>query len=134
MTWVSLPCYDGFNAFAVWPDQNIVRYSIDLSVKISFIIKRNCGVLPFGIIKIDFYWINILYLYISVSKVQVILFKVWLQVTSCYGLFSTDLIISPKPTNRRVNIPFYPGYKYVAYPARNKEEVILIKIWRDLEY
>ena len=44
-------------------------------------------------------------------------------MTSCYGLMSTEHIVSPHPTGGWINFNFYPGCRYVAFPARNSDEV-----------
>ena len=36
---------------------------------------------------------------------------------------STAAINSPVQTSQRITVPFYPGSRYVAYPACNSEEV-----------
>ena len=43
---------------------------------------------------------------------------------SCYGLFSTNTILSPESTGNKVTLPFYPRCKYVAFASRQSEEVI----------
>ena len=49
--------------------------------------------------------------------------SVLVQVVSCYGLLSTNPIMSPVATGRMVTLPYYPGCKYVAYAAKYMEEV-----------
>ena len=56
-------------------------------------------------------------------------YNLFTQVQSCYGLFSTNPIMSPVPTGNCVTLPFYPGYKYVAYASENIEEVWILKIY-----
>ena len=56
-------------------------------------------------------------------------FILFSQVTSCYGLFSNNPIMSPVSTGKYVTLPFYPGYKYVAYASENIEEVWILKIY-----
>ena len=45
------------------------------------------------------------------------------QITSCYGLLSTEVINNPVLTGSRVCLPFYSGCRYAAFPARNDQEV-----------
>ena len=49
------------------------------------------------------------------------------QVSSCYGLFSINPIMSPVSTGNSVTLPFYPGYKYVAYQSKNVKEVWILR-------
>ena len=42
---------------------------------------------------------------------------------SYYGLLSTMEIKTPKLTHRVMTVPFYTGYRYAAFPARNSDEV-----------
>ena len=53
-------------------------------------------------------------------------------MTSYYGLLSTQDINSPQPSDGWMQVPFYTGYNYAAYPARTKEEVEVINIWISL--
>ena len=45
------------------------------------------------------------------------------QVKSYYGLLSTKEIKLPKLTHGRMNVPFFSGCRYAAYPAMKSEEV-----------
>ena len=45
------------------------------------------------------------------------------QITSCYGLLSTEMIANPVPTGSRVTLPYYSGCRYAAIPARSIQEV-----------
>ena len=45
------------------------------------------------------------------------------QLASCYGLLSTESISSPLPSGEWMNVYFYPGFRYVAFPARSSEDV-----------
>ena len=51
------------------------------------------------------------------------IFIVVQQDTSYYGLLSTERILAPVNNGRTVTLPYYPGCKYAAIPARNSEEV-----------
>ena len=42
---------------------------------------------------------------------------------SYYGLLSTMDIKTPKLTHGVMTVPFYTGFRYAAFPARNSEEV-----------
>ena len=42
---------------------------------------------------------------------------------SFYGLLSTVEIKTPKATIGVMTVPFYNGWRYAAFPARNSEEV-----------
>ena len=46
-----------------------------------------------------------------------------LKATSIYGLLSSTPILDAVPSGQMKTLPFYRGCKYVAYPARNTEEV-----------
>ena len=45
------------------------------------------------------------------------------QITSCYGLLSTEMIVKPVPTGSKVTLPYYSGCRYAAIPARSDQEV-----------
>ena len=58
-------------------------------------------------------------------------FSIWpaeQSVTSCYGLISSSPVTAPVATGRVVTVPYYRGYRYVAFQARNKEEVRLFVV------
>ena len=46
-----------------------------------------------------------------------------LQVNSYYGLLSTKEIKLPKLTHGKMDVPFFSGFRYAAYPAMKSEEV-----------
>ena len=54
--------------------------------------------------------------------------KLCLKVTSYYGLLSVKDIPTPVPTNKTIELPYYPGCRYAAYPAHSSEEVCLFSI------
>ena len=58
--------------------------------------------------------------FFCLTTVFILLF---VKVSSCYGLFSSESILSPEATGGMVTLPFYPGYKYVGYASKNIEEV-----------
>ena len=39
------------------------------------------------------------------------------QNVSCYGLLSKEPILDPKPTDKKITLPFYPGCRYAALPG-----------------
>ena len=48
------------------------------------------------------------------------------QVISCYGLISMSPVSAPVATGRMLTMPYYAGYRYVAFPARTSEEVCIL--------
>ena len=56
--------------------------------------------------------------------IDIISFAILLtKVTSYYGLLSTKEIKTPVLSGGTISLPFYPGFRYAAYPASKKEEV-----------
>ena len=45
-------------------------------------------------------------------------------MNSYYGLLSTEEIKLPKLTHGKMDVPFFSGCRYAAYPAIKSEEVI----------
>ena len=90
---ISLPCYDGFNQIAVWPASQSVSKS-SLTVKINLFKLFGCELI-------------------------IAIF----QLASYYGLISTESIVSPLPSGEWMTVYFYPGFRYVAFPARSSEDV-----------
>ena len=45
---------------------------------------------------------------------------------SCYALISKSPVSTPVATGRMHNVPYYQGYRYVAFPTRTTEEVCIL--------
>ena len=93
---VRLPCFDGYNQFALWPAPQLVSLKLGKFVLINSLRK---------------FYIILLFLF---------------QSTSCYGLLDTSAILSPINTGQYVDLIYYPGYCYAAYKAEDVNKVITI--------
>ena len=61
---------------------------------------------------------------VSISNYNISILPIHLlKATSIYGLLSSTPILDAVPSGQMKTLPFYRGCKYVAYPARNTEEV-----------
>ena len=89
MAIVSLPCFEGFNSIAIWPDSQNVSF-IFILWKYFLILESS--------------WLNSndLNLY---------------QASSSYGLLSTTAINNVVSTGYVLTLPFFNGCKYVAYQS-----------------
>ena len=103
---LSLPCYEGFMKFLIWPEPESVsktKYSSDHS-KIIFLLPNIWD--KFGETKCSFYF----------------------QSISCYGLLSQHPISNPQPTGRSIILPFFHGSRYAAIPATSTDGIIQVDI------
>ena len=70
----------------------------------------------------------------SVGKIvtQYVVFKHFclFQNISYYGLLSKDPILNPKPIDRRITLPFYPGCRYAAVPgSSNHNDAVQVNMY-----
>ena len=93
---VRLPCFEGYNQFALWPAPQLVSISLGITVLIN-----------------------------SLLSIDIIL-SLPFQTSSCYGLLDTSAILSPINTGQYVDLVYYPGYCYAAYKAKDVNKVIRI--------
>ena len=98
MASVSLPCFEGYDQFVIWSTQNSVSRIIVIRFDMSHL-KPTVWIICMFDKSFD------------------------TQLTSCYGLLSTDVINNPVPTGTRLFLPFYSGCRYAAFPARSDQEV-----------
>ena len=54
--------------------------------------------------------------------------NVLFQHLSCYGLMSTNPVLSPKPIGREIHLPFYPGCRYAAIPDPSLNDGAYVEI------
>ena len=49
---------------------------------------------------------------------------------SYYGLLSKDPILNPKPIDKKVTLPFYPGCRYAALPgSSNHNDAVQVNMY-----
>ena len=92
---LSLPCYEGFTKFLIWPEPESVskiKYSSEYS-KIIFIVSN---------------------IWVKSGETKC---SLHFQSISCYGLLSQDPISDPQPTGRSIILPFFHGSRYAAIPG-----------------
>ena len=54
----------------------------------------------------------------------------YFQNVSCYGLLSKEPIMNPKLIDKKITLPFYPGYRYAAIPgASNLDDSCQVDIY-----
>ena len=97
---IYLPCYHGFNQFAVWSVPQSVSKMVNDYLKYFFLLKSK---------SLKLFCCNSNIVIFSASKL------LWPDVT--------ESILSPLPSGEWIGVYFYPGCRYAAFPARSSEDV-----------
>ena len=96
---VSVPYYEGFDQFAIWPSQQNVSFYLFIEASLSLYI-----ILVFSSISC---WSN----------------TCIFQAQGSYDLISNEAITNPVATGHFVHLPYYVNCNYVAFKAANFENV-----------